>query len=85
MYPIYSTILFDFDGTLTSSLELWLQAFHYAFAKFDIKLADQVIIERCFYREFAAVVEEFSLPSAIQFGQKVKEGLSIVHAENRLF
>jgi len=85
MHPIYSTILFDFDGTLTSSLELWLLAFHYAFAKFDLKLTDQVIIKRCFYRAFADVVVEFNLPSSIQFGQMVKEGLSIVFEEATLF
>jgi pyrophosphatase PpaX len=85
MQPIYSTILFDFDGTLTSSLELWLRAFHYAFAKFDQKVTDKVIIERCFYRAFADVVDEFNLPSAIEFGQMVKEGLSIVFEEAVLF
>lgn len=85
MHPKYSTILFDFDGTLTSSLELWLQAFHYAFSKFDLKLTDEIIIERCFYRAFAEVVDEFNLSSSVKFGQMVKEGLSIVFEEATLF
>jgi pyrophosphatase PpaX len=85
MQANYSTILFDFDGTLTSSLELWLQAFHYAFAKFGLKVTDDIIVRRCFYREFVDVVAEFNLPSSIQFGQLIREGLAIFFEEAKLF
>jgi pyrophosphatase PpaX len=77
MQTNYSTVLFDFDGTLTSSLVLWLEAFHYAFAKFELKYADDVIIRRCFYRTFEDVTAEFNLPNSKHFGQMVMEGLAI--------
>jgi len=85
MQANYSTILFDFDGTLTSSLELWLQAYHYAFSKFDVKLADEVVVKRCFYRNFEDVVAEFHLPNSLEFAGFIKEGLHIVFEEAKLF
>ncbi len=59
----YSTILFDFDGTLTNSLELWLKSFHFAFAQFDKFHDDEKVIKKCFYRDFREVSEEFGVPA----------------------
>ncbi len=58
----YSTVLFDFDGTLTNSLELWLQSFHFAFSKFDKKHSDEVVIKKCFYRSLHDVSNDFGVP-----------------------
>lgn len=58
----YSTILFDFDGTLTNSLDLWVQAFQLTFARFDQNHSEDVIIAKCFYRPFADVTAEFNVP-----------------------
>jgi len=85
MNPTYSTILFDFDGTLTPSLELWLQAFHYAFSKFERRVSDETVVQRCFYRAFEDVVIEFDLPCTIEFGQFVYEGLHRSFDQARLF
>ena len=85
MQASYSTILFDFDGTLTSSLELWLQAYRYGLAKFDLDVTDEVIVARCFYRDFDLVAKEFNLSCAIQFEKMVKEGLDIVFEEAKVF
>ncbi len=85
MEASYSTILFDFDGTLTSSLELWLQAYRYAISKFDLNLSDETIINRCFYRDFDLMVKEFDMPCAVQFEQKLWEGLDIYFEEAKLF
>ncbi len=81
----YSTIFFDFDGTLTPSLGLWLQAFHYAFSKFELKLSDETVVQRCFYRSFEDIVIEFNLPVAPEFGQLVYEGLHRCFDEAKLF
>jgi phosphoglycolate phosphatase-like HAD superfamily hydrolase len=85
MQPIYSTIFFDFDGTLTSSLELWLQAFHHAFAKWGMKLEDETVVDKCFYRDFADVALEFNLPCAVEFGSLVEKKLSNSFEEVSLF
>jgi pyrophosphatase PpaX len=58
----YSTVLFDFDGTLTNSLDLWVQAFQSSFAEFGLSFTDEEIIGRCFYRPFADVTAEFKMP-----------------------
>jgi pyrophosphatase PpaX len=81
----YSTILFDFDGTLTPSLELWVQGIRHAFAKFDQYPADEIIINRCFYRDFEEIVHEFKLTSVHEFTQHVHAGLWEAFSQARLF
>ncbi|HEY9760529.1 MAG TPA: HAD family hydrolase [Oculatellaceae cyanobacterium] len=70
----YSTVLFDFDGTLTNSLELWLQSFHYAFAQFDKKHSDDVVIKQCFYRSLRDVSADFLVPEE-EFRVHLQTGL----------
>lgn len=70
----YSTVLFDFDGTLTNSLELWLQSFHYAFAQFDKKHTDDVVIKQCFYRSLKDVSADFLVPEE-EFRVHLQTGL----------
>jgi len=81
----YSTILFDFDGTLTPSLELWVQGIRYAFAKFDQYPSDEIIINRCFYRDFEEIVSEFKLTTVHEFTQHVHNGLAEAFSQARLF
>lgn len=81
----YSTILFDFDGTLISSLPVWRKAFHYAFSQFGQKHSDETIVKRCFYRPFEEVIVEFKLPTGKKFGGLVYEGLHKYFIEAELF
>ncbi len=81
----YQTILFDFDGTLTPSLELWLQAFHHALAQYGRELPEETIIRRIFYRPYETVVQEFDLPSAPEFERHVHDGLALAFDAPRLF
>jgi pyrophosphatase PpaX len=81
----YSTVLFDFDGTLTPSLELWVQGLRHAFAKFDQYPPDEIIIERCFYRDFQEIVTEFKLTSVDEFTQHVHSGIAEAFSQARLF
>jgi pyrophosphatase PpaX len=71
----YSTILFDFDGTLTSSLPLWVQAFQFTLAQFDIHLDGDDIIRTCFYRDWETIVADFQLPSVAEFTRLMHVGL----------
>ena len=82
---MYDTLLFDFDGTLAPSLELWLQSFQYALGKAGRAVPEDVIIRRFFYREFDDVVQEFDLPSGAEFGQHVHDGLMTAFATVTLF
>jgi pyrophosphatase PpaX len=81
----YSTILFDFDGTLTPSLELWVEGLRHAFAKFDKFPSDDEIINRVLYRDYEEVVADFKLSSTEEFSQHVEVGLSESFARATLF
>ncbi len=72
---MYDTILFDFDGTLVPSLELWLNSFQYALAQIGRTVPEDKILTRFFYREFDDVAHEFHLPSGKEFGAHVHDGL----------
>ena len=78
------TVLFDFDGTLTPSLELWLQAFQHALAQYAREVPEEIIIGRFFYRPFEDVAREFDLPSGEEFGAHVHAGLSRAFETPRL-
>jgi len=81
----YSTVLFDFDGTLTPSLPLWVQAFRFTFAQFDRHMTDAEIIKSCFYRAWEHLVEEFQLPCPLEFTKFMKLGLTNAFEEAVLF
>ncbi len=80
----YSTMLFDFDGTLTNSLELWLQSYHFAFSKFNFTHSDEVLIKKCFYRSLNDVAKEFNLP-AEEFRVHLNNGLRNAFENPALF
>jgi pyrophosphatase PpaX len=81
----YDTLLFDFDGTLTPSLELWLQAFQHALAQYGRELPERTIIDRFFYAEYAEVAQEFGLPPGSDFEGHVRTGLTYAFSDMRLF
>lgn len=81
---MFTTILLDFDGTLVSSLDLWLEAYHYAFHKYDRTVPDDTIIQRCFFRDYDLVCEEFALPKGISLQGDVSDGLMIAFEHAKL-
>lgn len=81
----YETILFDFDGTLTPSLELWLQAFQHALRQYERELPEETVIRRFFYRPYEDVAAEFGLPSGPELERHVHDGLTLAFAEPHLF
>jgi len=82
---MYRTVLFDFDGTLTPSLDHWLSAFVRALRSYGIMLEEDEIIRRCFYRPYAEVVADLDLPSADELWDLVYEGLNIAFRDAILF
>lgn len=81
----YSTILFDFDGTLTPSLPLWLRAYSYALEQYGIHEPAENIIKECFYKPWKYVVARYELPSEADFARHVHEGLEVAFADALLF
>ncbi len=81
----YSSILFDFDGTLTPSLPLWLKAYEFALEKSGIKLSAPEIVSACFYRDWQEIVDKFELASAAEFAENVHTGLEMAFVEATLF
>jgi len=81
----YRAVLFDFDGTLTPSLPLWVKAFHIAVEKFGLKLTDEEVIQRFFYRNWAQVAEELHFKSMEVFRDELHRGLRIAFHEAELF
>lgn len=81
----YSTILFDFDGTLTSSLPIWIAAYQYALKNFGIQISSEEVVSSCFYRSWADVVNDFEIPSVEVFEDHVKTGLEEAFVNAQLF
>jgi pyrophosphatase PpaX len=72
---IYHTVLFDFDGTLSPTLDYWLKSFKFALAKLGIEADDEEIFEKCFYKNDDAIAEAFSLESCAPFWKHTSEAL----------
>lgn len=81
----YSAILFDFDGTLTHSLPLWMNAYQNAMAHFGVKMSGEEVVTNCFYRPWQEVAGKFDLPSVKQLEEKVLESLEEEFADATLF
>lgn len=81
----YSTILFDFDGTITDSLPLWLAAYQTALEKYGLKMNAEEVIRTCFYKPWKEIVDQFDLPCELEFGGYVHDTLEEVFAEAELF
>ena len=81
----YRAVLFDFDGTLTPSLPLWVKAFHVALEKFGIALSDVEVIQRLFYRDWTEAAVDLRIGSAEQFRDEIFRGLRLAFHEAELF
>lgn len=72
---MYETILFDFDGTLTPSLTIWMASFQYALKQYNIDMSDEKIVASCFYRPFEDVALDHGISDAEELKQHVYDGL----------
>jgi pyrophosphatase PpaX len=81
----YSTILFDFDGTLTPSLQLWVEAFQYAFEHYRVAVSTSEIVEQCFYRSWDEIALQYKIPPGADFRRQIEEGLELAFEKAELF
>ena len=85
---MYTTVLFDFDGTLTPSLEFWVEAYGYALAEHKITLSEDELIRRCFYQSYAEITKDFGIATADpkhDFGGLVEYALTEAYKQATLF
>jgi len=81
----YQAALFDFDGTLTPSLPLWVKAFDIALREFGLELSHDAIVQRLFYRDWAESAAELQISSPKEFEQAMYRGLRESFHEAELF
>jgi HAD superfamily hydrolase (TIGR01509 family) len=81
----YRAVLFDFDGTLAPSLPLWIKSFQLALSGYRIELSEQEVLQRCFFRDWNEVANEFKLPSGAEFQTRVDTHLQQVFLTAELF
>jgi len=81
----YRAALFDFDGTLSPSLPLWVRAFDIALRAFGIELSDQDIVQRLFRRDWGESLKELRIDSTQEFRAQVSRGLRVAFKEAQLF
>lgn len=81
----YRAVLFDFDGTLTPSLPLWVKAFDIALREFGIELSHEDIVQRLFYRDWAESAAELQIESIEKFQAEIFRGLRVSFHEAELF
>jgi HAD superfamily hydrolase (TIGR01509 family) len=81
----YRAVLFDFDGTLTPSLPLWVKAFHIAVEKVGANFSDDEVIQRFFYRNWNDVATELGFASLDVFRDEIHRGLRVAFHDAVLF
>jgi pyrophosphatase PpaX len=84
--PKYRAVLFDFDGTLTPSLPLWVKGYRIALrGGFGLVLSDDDIIKRCFFRDWGEVAADLDIASVEELRVQVQLGVHEAFLEAQLF
>jgi pyrophosphatase PpaX len=82
----YRAVLFDFDGTLTPSLPLWVKGYRIALGGgFGLELSDDEIIKRCFFRDWGDVAQDLGIASVDELRVQVQLGVHEAFSEAQLF
>ena len=82
---MYSTVLFDFDGTLVSSLSLWTRAYQFALSGFGFEIDLDEVKSTCFYRHFADICESYKIADVAEFRTQMNRGLHEAFTDAQLF
>lgn len=82
---MYTTVLFDFDGTLVSSLSLWTRAYQFALSGFGFQIELEEVKRTCFYRHFADICESYQIDDVASFRTEMNRGLHDAFTEAELF
>jgi len=78
-------VLFDFDGTLTPSLPLWIRAFQVAFEGCGIQVSEADVIDRFFIQDTNRAFEGLPIRSMEEVRAGIKVGLREAFREAILF
>lgn len=81
----YRAALFDFDGTLTPSLPLWVKAYQGALLQYDIVADDDEVRRYCLFKDFGVVAAHYGAFSAKQLEGSLDISLKVAFAEAELF
>lgn len=81
----FHAALFDFDGTLTPSLPLWVSAYQMALRSFGIEASDEEVLGTCFFRDYADVADHYGRFDATQLAVHVDAGLRASFLQAELF
>jgi len=78
------TVIYDFDGTIVDSLELYIKAYKKALKYFDIKLSDDQIVEKCFNQFDSTIAHTFSI-DAVDFSHQYRMAIKKLNSGLKLF
>jgi len=81
----YRAALFDFDGTLTPSLPLWVRAYQSALLRFGVAVDDDEVRRRCLFKDFSVVAGHYGAFSARELEEGLDSALPAAFAEAELF
>jgi len=78
-------VLFDFDGTLSPSLPLWVKAYSIALQQYGIVLDEDEVWRRCMFRDWEQIAADLALGPGAELQSRVHAGLRLAFAEAELF
>jgi len=78
-------VLFDFDGTLSPSLPLWIKSYQLALLHYQVTLTDAEVLQRCFFRDWSDVAADLGIGSPETLQARVGASLQEVFLEAELF
>lgn len=81
----YKTVLFDFDGTLSPTLDYWLNSFRSALGTLGIHANDDEIFAKCFYKNDEQIANAFGLESCSAFWRHTSDALKVHFDAPELF
>jgi len=81
----FRAVLFDFDGTLTPSLPLWVKAYEIALDGLGVRVPREEIVERCFFRDWSDAAASVGVASPEALRVAVEHGLLEAFREAVLF
>ncbi len=81
----FDTLIFDFDGTLAPSLELWMETFRYAFSFYGLELNDPRRFIKYFYQPLPVTAAQCGVTSIGEFAGHLEKGYLQAFSGIRLF
>jgi pyrophosphatase PpaX len=81
----YKGILFDFDGTLSPSLPLWVKAFQDVLIDYGTTVSANEAALRCLYRPWDDIAQDFGIKPGDEFNSRVISSLQKAYVNAVLY